>query len=183
MTKVTLDKDAFKALASDTRLQILRSLDGKKMTVTELSSITKMNKATLHEHLSKLHAVGLIKRNEREGHKWVYYRLSWKGSSLLHPENNRIVVMFTTTLAVLIVGIIGAFNYVSSYFLNIPSDEGLMYAPNKNMDEAVLLAGERSSSFGPNPVFLYIAIGCILTFTILFILSYKKYQFNKKPKL
>jgi DNA-binding transcriptional ArsR family regulator len=182
MTKVTLDKEAFKALASDTRLQILRSLDGKKMTVTELSSITNMNKATLHEHLSKLHAVGLVKRNEREGHKWVYYKLSWKGSSLLHPENNRIVVMFSTTLAVLIAGIIGGYNYFSAYFLPAQTEDGLMYVP-KNMDEAVLLGGESSSTFGPNPMFLYIAVGCMLLFTILFILSYKKYQLNKKPKL
>ena len=31
MVKVTLDMNTFKALASDTRLDILRALDGKKM--------------------------------------------------------------------------------------------------------------------------------------------------------
>ena len=93
MTKVTLDKNMFKALASETRLDILRNLDGKKLTLKDISNVTNLNKATLHEHLFKLHKAGLVKRREREGHKWVYYKLSWKGNSLLHPENNRIVVM------------------------------------------------------------------------------------------
>ncbi|MDX1740607.1 MAG: helix-turn-helix domain-containing protein, partial [Rhodothermales bacterium] len=35
--------------------------------LNEISKITKLNKATLHEHLSKLNEVGLVKRKEREG--------------------------------------------------------------------------------------------------------------------
>ncbi len=31
MTKITLDRETFKALASDTRLDILKTLDGKNM--------------------------------------------------------------------------------------------------------------------------------------------------------
>ena len=67
MSKVTLDINAFKALASDTRLDILRTLDGKKMSLKDISNATNLNKATLHEHLSKLNEAGLIKKKEREG--------------------------------------------------------------------------------------------------------------------
>ena len=116
MAKVTLDKEAFKALASDTRLDILRCLDGKKMTVTELASVTNMNKATLHEHLNKLSTVDLIKRVEREGHKWVYYKLTWKGEGLLHPENTRIVVMFSTTFISLLLAVM----FIVSFLQPIP---------------------------------------------------------------
>lgn len=97
MAKVTLDMNTFKALASDTRLDILRVLDGKRMSLKDISKATKLNKATLHEHLAKLHEAGLVKKKEREGHKWVYYKLTWKGEGLLHPENTRIVVMFSVT--------------------------------------------------------------------------------------
>ena len=79
MPKITLDMNAFKALASDTRLDILRALDGKKMSLKDISKETKLNKATLHEHLVKLNEAGLVKRKEREGHKWVTYKLTWKG--------------------------------------------------------------------------------------------------------
>jgi DNA-binding transcriptional ArsR family regulator len=106
MTKLTLDMNTFKALASDTRLDILRALDGKKMSLKDISRATKLNKATLHEHLAKLNEAGLVKKKEREGHKWVYYKLTWKGEGLLHPENTRIVVMFSATFISLFIAVI-----------------------------------------------------------------------------
>jgi DNA-binding transcriptional ArsR family regulator len=112
MPKVTLDMSTFKALASDTRLNILRALDGKKMSLKDISKITRLNKATLHEHLTKLNEAGLVKRYEREGHKWVYYKLTWRGEGLLHPENTKIVVLFTMTFITLAVGLINLFNYI-----------------------------------------------------------------------
>ena len=112
MSKVTLDMTTFKALASDTRLDILRALDGKKMSLKDISSATSLNKATLHEHLIKLNEAGLVKKNEREGHKWVYYKLTWKGECLLHPENTRIVVLFCATFMTLFIGIIQLISYV-----------------------------------------------------------------------
>ena len=111
MVKVTLDMSTFKALASDTRLDILKTLDGKKMSLNDICRATNLNKATLHEHLSKLHEAGLVKRKEREGHKWVYYKLSWKGESLLHPENTRIVVLFSVTFFTFFLGFIQLINY------------------------------------------------------------------------
>jgi len=105
MPKVTLDMNTFKALASDTRLDILRALDGKKMSLKDIEKATRLNKATLHEHLQKLNEAGLVKRKEREGHKWVYYKLTWKGEGLLHPENTRIVVMFSITFVSLLLAV------------------------------------------------------------------------------
>ncbi len=112
MTKITLDRETFKALASDTRLSILKSLDGKKMSLNDIIQTTNLNKATLHEHMTKLNEAGLVKKHERDGHKWVYYQLTWKGESLLHPENTRIVVLFTTTFIALWVGILQLIWYV-----------------------------------------------------------------------
>ncbi len=117
MPKVTLDREAFKALASDARLEILRTLDGKKMSLKDISKQTDLSKATLHEHLTKLAEAGLVKRKEREGHKWVYYKLSWKGESLLHPENARIVVLFGVTFVALWSGFIQLLWYASGKVL------------------------------------------------------------------
>jgi len=112
MPKVTLDMNTFKALASDTRLDILRTLDGKKMSLKDICKATKLNKATLHEHLIKLNEAGLVKKKEREGHKWVYYKLTWKGEGLLHPENTRIVVMFCTTFISLLLAVMLMVNFL-----------------------------------------------------------------------
>jgi len=195
MSKVTLDINAFKALASDTRLDILRALDGKKMSLKDISNATNLNKATLHEHLSKLNEAGLIKKKEREGHKWVYYKLSWKGESLLHPENTKIVVLFATTFIALWAGIIQMIWYVRGRMTDIGSD--LYYAQKdgagspsaedgiNSIPERLFLdgSGESTSTLYQDPMFLYIAIACFIIFTIVLSISLWKLRENKTPKL
>jgi DNA-binding transcriptional ArsR family regulator len=139
MPKITLDMNTFKALASDTRLEILRALDGQKMGLKDISQATKLNKATLHEHLTKLAEAGLVKKKEREGHKWVYYKLTWKGEGLLHPENSRIVVLFTTTFITLFFGIIFLLQFVKGKIV-------AMAKPIITTNEMTLLAAEDSNS-------------------------------------
>ncbi len=139
MPKITLDMNTFKALASDTRLDILRTLDGNKMGLKDISQATKLNKATLHEHLSKLAEAGLVKKKEREGHKWVYYKLTWKGEGLLHPENSRIVVLFTTTFLSLFLGIVFLVQFIKGKIVAVAK-------PFIETGEMTLLAAEDSDS-------------------------------------
>ena len=200
MTKVTLDMNAFKALASDTRLDILRSLDGKKLSLNDICKTTNLNKATLHEHLAKLHEAGLVKRNEREGHKWVYYKLSWKGECLLHPENTRIVVMFTTTFLILTVGIIQLVSFVKGRLVSIfdtHSPYYLNYYIEDRVSDALIRSevsgsGAKGTLGGPlpstlvivhNPTLQYIAIACIVIFSILLCFSIWRSRKNRAPKL
>jgi len=147
MPKLTLDMATFKALASDTRLDILRALDGKKMSLKDIAKATKLNKATLHEHLIKLNEAGLVKRKEREGHKWVYYKLTWKGEGLLHPENTKIVVMFSATFIALAVGIINFVNYIRGEVIGravnyIGSDSTVLYEV-KNYGKRVIVGSAK----------------------------------------
>lgn len=93
MTKIVLDAESFKALASDTRLQILKALDARPLTVSEMSRLLALNKATVFEHLKQLMAAELTKREEDPARKWVYYKLTWKGKNVLHPENAQIFLM------------------------------------------------------------------------------------------
>ena len=197
MPKVTLDKSTFKALASDTRLDILRALDGKKLNLKDISKTTQLNKATLHEHLSKLHEAGLVKRKEREGHKWVYYKLSWKGESLLHPENTRIVVLFTATFVALAAGIIQMINYVRGTIVssgyNIVDNGWLVRGENVSKSPEIPFVSD-GDAISPNnggeglnilhdPNGLYIALICFVIFTIILSVTLWRYWNNKKQKL
>ena len=76
MAKVTIDKETFKALASDTRLEILKALDGRKMNLSEIARRTGLSKTTILEHMNRLVEANLVKKIEREGHKWTYYKLT-----------------------------------------------------------------------------------------------------------
>ena len=148
MTKVTLDMNAFKALASDTRLDILKTLDGKRMSLNDISRKTKLNKATLHEHLAKLNEAGLVKKKEREGHKWVYYKLSWKGECLLHPENTRIVVMFSITFISVFVAVMFLASFAQPMVIGMAETYGdttYLYEVEDNAESRILF--EMSSDF------------------------------------
>jgi len=82
--KITLDQESFRALASDVRVEVLKRLDARRETVTDLSNLLALSKPTLLEHLEKLQNAGLVKRID-EGRKWIYYELTDKGRKILHP--------------------------------------------------------------------------------------------------
>jgi len=134
--KITLDRSTFKVLASETRIEILKSLDRSQKTVSDLAREMGMNKATLFQHLEHLRRVGLVKRLDgvhrkikKRSHplsgeevvgerKWVYYRLTWKGRNILHPERVRIAIMLGT------VGILAAVILVVMAVNVAPPSEG-----------------------------------------------------------
>jgi DNA-binding transcriptional ArsR family regulator len=94
--RVELDKKSLFALASDTRLEILRSLQPMRRTVSQLSESLNIDKAAVFRHLKKMEEGGLVKRYEDHG--FVYYGLSWKARDLLSPsENTRIVVLLSAS--------------------------------------------------------------------------------------
>jgi len=98
---VILDTDSFKALASHVRIDILKFLDQRQMTVTDLSKVLEISKSTAHKHLERLVEVGLIERLD-ENRKWVYYRITRKGLKILHPEN--VTVSFILSWSIVLVG-------------------------------------------------------------------------------
>lgn len=101
---ITLDQESFKALASEVRVDILKKLDERRQTVTDLSGLLNLSKPTLLEHLEKLQAAGLVKRVD-EGRKWIYYELSQKGKKLLHPEKVAIILALSTVAVLAAVGV------------------------------------------------------------------------------
>jgi DNA-binding transcriptional ArsR family regulator len=109
-SKITLDQDTFKVLASETRIDILKNLDKSQLTVSDLARAMNMSKATLFEHLDKMVKVGIIKKVE-DKRKWVYYKLTWKGKNILHPERIKIAIVLSV--------IIAAFVIFAAYFILI----------------------------------------------------------------
>lgn len=76
-----LTRDALKILAVDTRLDILKLLDERPHTLTEIKDALDLAPATVSEHLGKLEEAGLIEKRD-EGRKWKYYRLTAEGAKL-----------------------------------------------------------------------------------------------------
>ena len=90
--KITLDKAAFKALASETRVSLFKKLGNRRATPYELAQSLGVSPQAASEHLTQLEKAGLVKRDARpedEGRKWVYYSLTEKGRALVRPEDQR----------------------------------------------------------------------------------------------
>ena len=138
------------------------------------------------------------KKKGREGRKWIYYKLSWKGESLLHPENTKIVVLFTITFIALWAGIIQMAWYIKGKVMGVGSDfyyyaqkggegtplaeDGIETVPENSRLFLNVSNGETSILY-QDPVFLYIAIICFIVFIIILCVSPWKLRENRSPKL
>ena len=93
--KVEIDKQALFALASDSRIEILKALGPQRRTLTQLADSLGIDKAAVHRHLKKLEEGGFVVRYEDHG--FVYYGLSWKARDIISPgENTKIVIVFAS---------------------------------------------------------------------------------------
>jgi DNA-binding transcriptional ArsR family regulator len=98
--KITLDRETFKALAADTRVDMLKKLAERKLTLTDLSNEMGMSPSTIKEHLDRLVEAGLIEPDDR-GMKWKYYRLTSKGRNIVSPNETKVWILLGTTILIL----------------------------------------------------------------------------------
>ncbi|WP_067050030.1 winged helix-turn-helix domain-containing protein [Methanofollis ethanolicus] len=102
---VVLTKDAFTALASESRLRMLKDLNVRRMTIAELAADLDLAKSTVHHHLRVLVDAGFVAA-EDDGHAWVYYALTPEGHALLYPHDGvRIRILLATALVTFVGGI------------------------------------------------------------------------------
>lgn len=107
--KFEVSRKLLKTLTVDTRTDILKSLENRPMTASELSRKLDKHVTTISEHLDLLNKSNLIERVERPGRKWVYYKLTKPGERILHPESYRwVFVLVVTSLS--FIGILYAFS-------------------------------------------------------------------------
>lgn len=142
--KVELDKKSLFALASDTRLEILHSLQPMRRTITQLAESMNIDKAAVFRHLKKMEDGGLVKRFEDHG--FVYYGLSWKARDLLSPnENTKIIILLSSSWVVLIaVVLLLSFSYIGMTHEQpgSPSTDpkfGMGYAPQGDSTSETIL--------------------------------------------
>lgn len=165
---IVLDRNIFRVLASETRLGILKNLDGKEITLSDLSRQMDMNKATLLEHLSIMIENGLVTRIEKEGEKFVYYKLTFKGSGILHPERMWVTVMLGGAALAFAGGVWSILNFIHA---NIPVPSG---GPAPSTFDA---AREKA---GTDDILLYISIALFAACAVLIVIAA---LFRKRKRL
>ena len=157
--KITLDQESFKALASDTRIEILKRLDTSQMTVTDLANDLKVNKSAVYKHLSRLLDAGLVRKLD-DNRKWVYYKLSMKGLNLLHPERVQIALMLSASVLAISLALSQIYTYIVGSRVITPyegdSITGTIFVEDLVNDPLLLVVGG-----------LLVAVGAVLVFMAL----------------
>ena len=100
-----VSKKLLRTLTADTRTKILKALEDRPMTASELSRKLNRHVTTITEHLERLRDSELVQRVERPGRKWIYYRLTDTGRRILHPRSYRWVIVFSFTFLCFVAGI------------------------------------------------------------------------------
>jgi len=102
--RIVLDERSFKALSADSRVSILKNLNDRRRTLTELSQKLSLGSSTIKEHCDILVNADLIKQID-EGRKWKYYELTQKGKQIIHPSlMEEVKVLILLSLATIFVG-------------------------------------------------------------------------------
>ncbi len=117
MERIGLDQPTLKALAGETRVRILKLLDKKQMTPSDIASELKMSLPTVGEHLKALVDAELVEKEETT-RKWKYYSLTQKARMLLHPNTTTIwfvLGMFLFSAAATVISAIKFFGAGSAY--------------------------------------------------------------------
>ncbi len=65
-------------ILTSSRIQLLKMLDSRPYTVSELAKLTGYSKSSILYHLEKLSRAGMVERIEND-RKWIYYQLTEKG--------------------------------------------------------------------------------------------------------
>lgn len=158
---LTLDKDAFKALSSDTRVNILKALDERQMTVSELARVLDLHKATVFEHLERLQETKLVERWETD-RKWVYYALTWRGRRILHPEKINIAILLSTAGSSIAAGLVALWVHLTSP--TTAATDGSQAAPPAGIAEASAPAASQMAQVSAE---LALAVALLLLATVL----------------
>jgi DNA-binding transcriptional ArsR family regulator len=178
--KITLDREAFKSLASDTRVSILKSLNSRRKMLAELSKELKMSPSTVKEHMDSLRKAGLVELKD-DGHKWKYYELTRKGKNVLNPGEARVwILLCLSGLAFLVT----AYDMLSSSISSTFSRDALMNTKDVLTTGAQDAAAEAASAVTPMvaPIaqISYIHIAGLVLFMAVFAVTLGYYLGSRK---
>jgi len=139
-----IDRKTLKALAADTRLDILKSLGKRRKTPSELSKELSLATSTVVEHLEKLEEADLI-RKEETGHKWIYYNLTEKGSALVKPKipTNFVIIL---SLCILVVFVSFVYYNISYSSFSGASRPAMLTVPQEQKSEETQTTGLEKTS-------------------------------------
>ncbi|MDD4468213.1 MAG: winged helix-turn-helix domain-containing protein [Candidatus ainarchaeum sp.] len=153
--KIVLDDKSFKALSADSRVGILKSLNERRRTLSELSQKLDLGNSTIKEHCDILVSADLIKQID-EGRKWKYYELTQKGKQIVSPNlMEEVKVLILLCIGVFLVGgfILMNLNLINNFdFINTNNNQTLLEKTDFTIRETSIDAPLLSKNVGEEEI-------------------------------
>jgi len=154
MPKVVLERESLEALASETRVHVLKELRDKQKTITQIARAIAVDKAAVFRHLRKLSDGKLVEKDT--SHSFTYYRLTWRGRAVMFPqETTRIAIMLASSFLILMVAFFSLNAYLTPRYATVLTP----------IDVVVII------TLPPETLFLVVAVVLIGIFTVIVVAS------------
>ena len=119
MPEVVLQQKALEALASDSRVTILKDLRDRQKTLTQIARSVGLDKGTVYRHLQRLVEGSLVHRDD--AHSFTYYRLTFQGRAVVVPrETTRIAIVLGSAVASAVAAFASLSVYLTPRFVREP---------------------------------------------------------------
>jgi DNA-binding transcriptional ArsR family regulator len=135
MPEITLSPEEFKALSSNTRIQILKLLNQRNHTLTELSKKLNLSTPTIKQHLEVLVQSKIVELKD-EGRKWKYYSLTRKGKNLLEPSSVNIMIVLIV-LGIALTGLMLSILFQEPVFSTVAEGKTLKAVPEMKTEKPI----------------------------------------------
>jgi len=99
-----IDTKTFRALASPTRIEILRAVMERGSTPTKLSEEVGKTKSTVSSHLETLMEADLVSKEEAEGRRRVEYSPTKKAETIVKGRERKVRFSVATGLIAMVAG-------------------------------------------------------------------------------
>ncbi len=161
-----VDRDVLKVISAETRMDILKMLSEGGRTPSFVAKKLKKSDATIVEHLNKLEKVGLVKKLEVPGKKFIFYSLTERGTGIVSSKSRRLVIILATSLIVLMASF-GTFaghlymfdTFGARGFMATPQEAaGIAVNDSEKVSQPATVFENLSITFTQQPVFLYASI-------------------------
>jgi predicted transcriptional regulator len=179
--KIFVPVQTFKNLISEDTLQIIQLLDKHSFSLHQLKEKTGISQERIQMQLEKLIDGNVIKTKRTKNP--IQYTLTFKGSSLLHPENNRIMVLFSASLVTLV---ISASSFIYWITQKTPTPEDgihLLQESDRVVNGPVKTFASETAQNVQDPLFSTVAVIGIVVFITLISITFWRYQKNKSQAL
>ncbi len=148
--------ELIKGLSLDIRRSILKKLNTRNKTISELSRELKTGKSTIHYNILVLLKASMVKKFEN-GNEFVYYGLTDKAKELFDPhEKIKLTILIASTIITFTGGIVSIYRYFENSIM--PPIPGNVITP---MPQGATVE-----------IFHYLVIGIILIIISVYLLFY-----------